>query len=79
MHLWNTQGDDPEHIPLHPVQSPAEGWIDLERTLRIVLTHNPEINIVFEYPIAEIDHHIQSGYDWIKTMKADILCSQSKP
>ncbi len=79
MHLWNTQGDGPEHIPLHPAQSPAEGWIDLEQTLRIVLAHNPEINLVFEYPIAKVDRQIQSGYDWIKTMKADILRKQTKP
>lgn len=73
MHLWNTLGDSPEHIPLHPAQSSTEGWIDLEQTLRIALAHNPEINIVFEYPVAKVDHLIQSGYDWIKTLKADIL------
>lgn len=78
MHFWNTQGDGPEHIPLHPAQSPAEGWIDLEQTLRIVLAHNPGINIVFEYPVAEVDHHIQSGYDWIKAIKAEILRNQLK-
>ncbi|MCC7120822.1 MAG: sugar phosphate isomerase/epimerase [Gammaproteobacteria bacterium] len=69
MHLWNTRGpDDPrhrEHTPLHPTQRPAQGWIDIEETLRIVLTHNPRINIVFEYPVAEVTAEIRAGYDWV--------------
>ncbi len=78
MHLWNTLGDSSEHIPLHPGQTPAAGWIDLERTLEIVLARNPDIDIVFEYPVVEVDHNIRSGYDWISNIVHNILSSQQQ-
>ncbi|MCG3201253.1 MAG: hypothetical protein NFCOHLIN_01119 [Gammaproteobacteria bacterium] len=69
MHLWNTRGpEDPRHrghVPLHPTQRPEQGWVDMEETLRIVLEHNPRINIVFEYPVEELTTEIREGYDWI--------------
>lgn len=69
MHLWNTRGpEDPRHrghVPLHPTQRPEQGWIDMEQTLRIVLEHNPRINIVYEYPVEELTTEIREGYDWI--------------
>lgn len=68
MHLWNTRGDGPEHVPLHPSQSPAEGWIDVERTLAAVLTHCPDIPVVFEYPVEKLTPDIQAGYDWVGRM-----------
>jgi sugar phosphate isomerase/epimerase len=66
MHLWNTRGpEDRGHVALHPTQRPEEGWIDIEPTLRLVLAHNPQVNIVFEYPVAEVTAEIREGYDWI--------------
>lgn len=69
MHLWNTRGPgDPlhrGHVPLHPTQRPEQGWVDMEETMRIVLEHNPRINIVFEYPVEELTAEIREGYDWI--------------
>lgn len=69
MHLWNTRGpEDPlhrGHVPLHPRQRPEQGWVDMEETLRIVLGHNPRINIVFEYPVEQVTTEIREGYDWI--------------
>jgi len=79
MHLWNTLGDTSEHIPLHPSQTPDLGWIDLEGTLEIVLARNPDVDIVFEYPVMEVDHDIQSGYDWIRdTVKKIIRLQKTK-
>ncbi|MBF8270820.1 MAG: AP endonuc 2 protein [Gammaproteobacteria bacterium] len=66
MHLWNTTGNGPEHIPLHPTQDPETGWIDIEQTLQIVLAENPDVTIVFEYPVADVTPEIQAGYDWIR-------------
>ncbi|MBL1140862.1 MAG: sugar phosphate isomerase/epimerase [Proteobacteria bacterium] len=68
MHLWNTRCDVHDHIPLHPSQSPQEGWIDMERTLKIVFAQNPDSSIVFEYPIVNVTPAIQEGYDWIENM-----------
>ncbi len=68
MHLWNTRCKTYDHIPLHPSQSPQDGWIDIEKTLEIVLSKNPNSTIVFEYPVAEVTPDIQEGYDWIENM-----------
>ncbi|HMM76520.1 MAG TPA: sugar phosphate isomerase/epimerase [Gammaproteobacteria bacterium] len=69
MHLWNTRGPEDArhrgHVPLHPRQTPEQGWIDMEETLRIVLAHNPRISVVFEYPVAHVTAEIREGYDWI--------------
>lgn len=72
MHLWNTTGPDGyarhHHVPLHPVQSPLKGWIDLPATLDIVRASNPDVRIVFEYPVERVTPRIQAGYDWIATL-----------
>jgi len=69
LHLWNTQGLDHKrchgHVPLHPSQRPAEGWIDIERVLEAVLEGNPEVRIIFEYPVVAMTPEIEAGYDWI--------------
>lgn len=69
VHLWNTQGLDRGrghgHVPLHPSQAPAEGWIDMERVLDRVLEGNPAVRIIFEYPVAAMTAEIEAGYDWI--------------
>lgn len=69
LRLWNTRGQDDyaEHgrqAP-HPSQSPDQGWIDIRRTLEIVLAHNPEVAIVFGYPGETPDERTQIGYDWV--------------
>lgn len=69
MHLWNTTGPEHtkahHHTPLHPSQKVDEGWLDVERIMETVLERNPDIHIVFEYPIAEVTPEIQEGYDWV--------------
>jgi endonuclease IV len=68
MHLWNTRCEVHDHIPLHPSQSPQEGWIDIEQTLEIVLAQNTNCTIIFEYPVVEVTSNIQEGYDWIENI-----------
>ena len=72
MHLWNTKGDDHKrgfgHVPLHPSQTPAEGWIDIECVLDTVLERNPAVRIIYEYPVAAVTPEIQAGYDWIAAL-----------
>jgi len=74
MHLWNTSGPDcyalHHHVPLHPSQSPADGWIDLPAVMRVVLARNPAVRIIFEYPIEALTPPIQEGYDWIAALVA---------
>lgn len=69
MHLWNTKGMDHNkrhgRAPLHPSQDPAEGWIDLERVLEVVLESNDAVRIIFEYPVAKVTPEVQAGYDWV--------------
>ena len=72
MHLWNTKGEDHKrgfgHVPLHPSQTPAEGWIDIECVLDAVLERNPSVRIIYEYPVVAVTPEIQAGYDWIAAM-----------
>ncbi len=73
MHLWNTKDGSGIHTPLHPSQSPADGWIDVGETLRTVLTHNPRTSIIFEYPVTKVTPDIQAGYDWIGELVTTLL------
>ncbi len=69
VHLWNTKGRAHNrthgHTPLHPSQSAADGWIDVARSLAIILEASPAAAIVFEYPIDTLTPRIQAGYDWV--------------
>jgi len=69
VHLWNTKGRAHNrihgHTPLHPSQSAANGWIDVARSLAIILEASPAAAIVFEYPIDTLTPRIQAGYDWV--------------
>jgi sugar phosphate isomerase/epimerase len=66
LHLWNTGGPGARgHVPLHPSQRPAEGWIDVEQALAIALGARPEAHVIFEYPVDALSPAIQEGYDWV--------------
>jgi sugar phosphate isomerase/epimerase len=73
VHLWNTRGLDDirkyGHIPVHPEQTPKDGWIDIEETLRIVLNYNGNIPIVFEpdFNYGGIEY-AEEGIDWINEL-----------
>lgn len=72
LHLWNSLGEEHtkrhHHTPLHPSQKPSEGWIDIENTMALVLHENPQVNIIYEYPVDAVTPEIQEGYDWIAGM-----------
>jgi len=76
LHLWNTTGPEHtrlhHHTPLHPSQRVAEGWLDVERIMAVVLGRNPEPHVVFEYPVEKLTPEIQAGYDWVADMVARI-------
>lgn len=70
MHLWNARDFEHYkrhgHLPLHPSQKPHEGWIDVEKVLEAVLSANPKVKIIFEYPAKEVTREVQEGFDWVK-------------
>ena len=74
MHLWNTTGPEcharHHHVPLHPSQRPADGWIDVPAAVGAVLDRNPAVRLVFEYPVEAVTPEIQAGYDWIADLVA---------
>jgi hypothetical protein len=61
-------------VPLHPSQSPADGWIDVPAAMQTVLAHNPGVHIIFEYPVESVTPRIQEGYDWIAGLAARPEC-----
>jgi len=80
IHLWNTRGIDDyltfRHIPVHPSQTPEEGWVDIPRLLRIMNEHNSSCPIIFEsvhrYPEALGNHDYRDGVKWIKELVATL-------
>jgi sugar phosphate isomerase/epimerase len=76
MHLWTTRGREDvrryHHVPVHPSLTPADGWIDIPRTLELVLSHNPDCAIVFEpHPLYNPDPDWQAeGMDWVRQLVA---------
>ncbi|MCQ4575450.1 MAG: TIM barrel protein [Candidatus Brocadiales bacterium] len=70
MHLWNTKGFDHwkehGHVPLHPSQSPRDGWLEIEKALEIALGHNKDLKLIHEYRITEMNGKIKEGFDWIR-------------
>ncbi|OHC74668.1 MAG: hypothetical protein A3G18_06775 [Rhodospirillales bacterium RIFCSPLOWO2_12_FULL_58_28] len=83
LHLWNSLGEEHtkrhHHTPLHPSQKPDEGWIDIEKTMALVLHENPRVNIIYEYPVDAVTTEIQEGYDWIADMVSRPLLRKEGP
>ncbi|MCP5007860.1 MAG: sugar phosphate isomerase/epimerase [Planctomycetes bacterium] len=75
IHVWNTKGLDHckkhNHIPVHPSQKTGDGWIDIKKTLEIILEHNKNCNIVFEYNHTYFDKlpvKVKEGMDWVRSI-----------
>ncbi|GJQ59960.1 MAG: hypothetical protein D8M57_14210 [Candidatus Scalindua sp. AMX11] len=75
IHVWNTKGLDHckkhNHVPVHPSQKTGDGWIDIKKTLEIILDCNKECDIVFEYNhtyFDKIPQKVQEGMDWVRSI-----------
>lgn len=72
LHLWNTLGlehtKNHHHTPLHPDQAPEDGWLDIPLLLATVLKAAPYAQVVFEYPVEDVDPEIEAGYAWIESL-----------
>lgn len=76
VHLWNTRHLEDylnyRHIPVHPSQSPEDGWVDIPRILRLLLQGEAKLPIIFEsgyhYPPALGNHDVREGMQWVKNI-----------
>ncbi|RMF93993.1 MAG: hypothetical protein D6736_00840, partial [Nitrospinota bacterium] len=64
-----------QKFPVHPSQTPAEGWNDTEAVLRIILRRRPDCLITFEsHPSLYPDYrYTQEGIQWVKALCRQIL------
>ena len=80
IHLWNNRDIDDYfafgHIPVHPSQDPGEGWVDVGRVLRLILSQSPACRIIlesgFRYPQALGGHDFREGVKWAKELVAGL-------
>lgn len=78
VHLWNSRGLHDYltygHIPVHPEQSPDEGWVDVPRILELLVSGSPDCRIILEsglhYPKALGGRDFRDGVKWIKRLLA---------
>jgi sugar phosphate isomerase/epimerase len=78
VHLWNIRGKEDyleyRHIPVHPSQSPEDGWVDIARLLRALRSHGNSIPIIFEserfYPEELGGYDYKEGVEWAKRLLA---------
>lgn len=76
VHLWNTRNRDDyltfRHIPVHPSQSPEEGWVDIARVIQILGPAKDSLPVIFEserfYPEALGNHDYREGVAWVKEL-----------
>lgn len=75
IHVWNTKGLDHtkkhNHVPVHPSQKTGDSWIDIRKTLEIILEHKKDCEIVFEYNhtyFDKIPKKIKEGMDWVRNI-----------
>ena len=82
IHVWNTKDMDHckkyNHVPVHPSQKTGDGWIDIKKTLEIILSGNKDCGIVFEYNHTYYDKipiKVKEGMEWVR----DIVNRKYKP
>ena len=76
VHLWNTRGkhdyETYRHIPVHPSQSAADGWVDIAKVLQILGSAKSSLPIIFEsdrlYPEALGEFDYREGVAWVKNL-----------
>jgi sugar phosphate isomerase/epimerase len=80
VHLWNTRGKHDyvayRHIPVHPSQSTAEGWVDIARVLKLMVSAKSSLPIIFEsdrfYPEELGDYDYREGVKWVRALVATL-------
>ncbi len=78
MHLWNTRNREDylayRHVPVHPSQSPDEGWVDIPRLIRTLNSRAATLPLIFEsepsYPGELGGYDYKEGVEWVKALLA---------
>jgi len=78
VHLWNTRGTDDylsfRNIPVHPSQSPDDGWADIPRALAALNATRSHLALIFEslpyYPPELGNHDYRDGIKWVESLLA---------
>jgi sugar phosphate isomerase/epimerase len=71
LHLWNVSSAEEYrekgHMPVHPSQSVADGYVDVARIVRTVLAANPQGTVIFEPSVPEgmSAEFIAEGMAWV--------------
>lgn len=78
VHIWNTRGpNDLEkygHIPVHPKQREEDGWIDVETSLKFILTYNKDVRIIAEPDFIYSDFsYFEEGMEWVNGIVNEAL------
>lgn len=81
VHVWNNRNIEDYfkfgHIPVHPVQSSEDGWVDIGRILRIIVPNNPGCRVILEsgkhYPLSLGAHDFRDGVQWVKELTAPLF------
>jgi sugar phosphate isomerase/epimerase len=64
------------HIPVHPSQDPTDGWVDIVRTLVVLVSGRPDVPVVIEsppyYPPELGGHDYREGIRWVADTLAAI-------
>ena len=76
VHLWNIRSKDDyvafRHIPVHPSQTAADGWVDIARVLQIMGQAGNSLPIIFEserwYPEELGNYDYREGVQWVKKL-----------
>lgn len=54
------------YIPVHPSQTTDEGWIDIEKTINLALSHNEDMYIIFEPNFTyNGEEYFEEGVSWV--------------
>lgn len=83
IYAWNTTSKSvmKKHgfIPVHPSQDPCEGWIDIERAIKLALSFNEDMYIIvqpnFEYRDQE---YFEEGVAWINELINEFKANSKK-
>lgn len=80
LQLWSSQTEEQYrangHVPVHPRLGPADGWVDIDLTLRVLAPALPTAPVILEAPprfpdsLGELDY--REGIQWIRSLLGDI-------
>lgn len=73
IYAWNTISEacieEHGYVPVHPSQKSDEGWINIEKTINLALSHNENVYIIFEPNFKyKGKEYFEEGVRWVNDM-----------